>query len=560
VSKILELIRQGRRDELWQMCCGFLDLSLEQFMSIQKRLMLEQIEMLKNCELGRKVMRGAMPETVEEFREQVPLTTYSDYCPELSERREDILPATPGRWVRTSGRSGEYSAKWMPWSEDFCREFESVSTAAFLLAFCRGRGDMSQVKEHMKVLFTLGPPTYGSGAIGAVAQEAIGFDFLPSDITEEMPFEERIRKGFAEALHQGIDVFGGLPSILVAVGEQFKQRSGQMSIRPLLSHPLALLRLIKGLIKSKLARRPMLPRDIWKVKGIVGGGTDAAIFKAKIQELWGKYPLEAYAGTEGGIYAIQTWDYGGMIFIPTLNFLEFIPEDEHFKWQLDHSYQPKTVLLDEVKAGEVYELVVTNLHGAIMTRFRIGDLIRVISLRNENLNIGLPQIMFERRADELIDIGGFVRLTERIVWQAIENTSIPYTDWTARKDTVDGKPVIRLYIELKDNYIASEKGVATAVYNELLKLDREYNCNFYECFGSPEAVLGIKPVEVTFLRQGAFSRYIAQRQAEGAPLGHLKMVHMNPSDQALASLEAKPEPMPEVVVAVEVKAEAVTRQ
>jgi len=41
--------------------------------------------LLKGCELGRKVMRGAMPETVEEFREQVPLTIYGDYLPELSE-------------------------------------------------------------------------------------------------------------------------------------------------------------------------------------------------------------------------------------------------------------------------------------------------------------------------------------------------------------------------------------------------------------------------------------------------------------------------------------------
>jgi hypothetical protein len=560
VSKIRELIRQGRRDELWQMCCGFLDLRLEQFMSIQKRLLLEQIGLLKNSEMGRKVMRGALPETVEEFREQVPLTTYADYCPELVEQRENVLPAKTARWVRTSGKSGEYSAKWVPWSEDFCREFESVTTAAFLLAFCRGRGDMSQVKEHMKVLFTLGPAEYGSGAIAAVAKEAIGFDFLPSDISEEVPFQERIRKGFAEALYQGIDVFGGLPSVLVAVGEQFKQRSGQINIRPILSHPIALLRLMKGLARSKLSRRPMSPKDIWNIKGIVGGGTDTGIFKAKVLELWGKYPLEAYAGTEGGIYAIQTWDYEGMVFVPTPNFFEFIPEDEHLKWQLDHTYQPKTVLLDEVKAGEVYEVVITNLHGSMLTRFRIGDLVRVISLKNEKLNIGLPQIVFERRADELIDITGFGKLTEKIVWQAIENTNIPYVDWTARKEVINDKPVLHLYVELKDNYIATKKGVATAVYNELLKLDDKYNYNIYRAYGNPEVVLGIKPIEVTFLPQGAFSIYIAKRQAEGAPLGHLKPVHINPSDKVLESLSAKPERVREAEVVYEVKAEAVTKQ
>ena len=85
MSKIRELLQQQRHEELWQMCCGFIDLSLEQFMTIQKQLLMEQIELLKRCELGRKVMRGAMPESVDEFREQVPLTTYADYCPELLE-------------------------------------------------------------------------------------------------------------------------------------------------------------------------------------------------------------------------------------------------------------------------------------------------------------------------------------------------------------------------------------------------------------------------------------------------------------------------------------------
>ncbi len=87
----VELLRQGRKEELWQMHCGFLDLSTEQFMTIQRRLLLEQIELLKRCELGNGVMRGAKPSTVEEFREQVPLTTYQDYCPELLEKREELV-------------------------------------------------------------------------------------------------------------------------------------------------------------------------------------------------------------------------------------------------------------------------------------------------------------------------------------------------------------------------------------------------------------------------------------------------------------------------------------
>ena len=115
----LELLRQGQKEELWQMCCGFLNLSLQQFMDIQKRLLLEQIELLRNSEMGRRMLGGAMPDTVEEFRQQVPFTTYSDYLPELVQKREEVLPTKPAMWVHTVGRIGEYNFKWAPLSARF---------------------------------------------------------------------------------------------------------------------------------------------------------------------------------------------------------------------------------------------------------------------------------------------------------------------------------------------------------------------------------------------------------------------------------------------------------
>ena len=64
----IELVRQGKKKELWLTCCSLIDLSPGQFMGIQKRLLLEQIELLKKSRIGTKVMRGARPDTVEEFR------------------------------------------------------------------------------------------------------------------------------------------------------------------------------------------------------------------------------------------------------------------------------------------------------------------------------------------------------------------------------------------------------------------------------------------------------------------------------------------------------------
>ena len=537
----IDLLREGKKEELWQMCCGFIDLSLEQFMAIQKRLLLEEIELLKNSELGRRVMRGAMPETVEEFREQVPLTTYSDYLPELVEKKEDVLPTKPAIWVRTVGRVGEYNFKWVPLSERFLYEFERVTGGVGLLASCDPQGDFL-AKEHLKTLGTMASRDYGSGIVAYLMQQSLDFDLLPHNAAE-MTFQEKMEAGFEEALSEGLDAFGGLPSILVYVGEMFKQGIINVDARFLLSHPKASARFIKGLIKSKLARRPLLPKDLWSVKVVVGGGVDSAIFRERVEELWGKQPLEIYGATEGGVYATQTWDHEGMTFIPNLNFFEFIPERESFKWQLDHSYQPKTILLDEVKAGEKYEIVITNFHGGALVRYRVGDLIEITSLRNEKLGIDIPQMVFHSRADDLVDIASLGRLTERVIEEAVENAGIAYVDWVARKELIDDKPALHFYLELRDGYIASKESLATAIFEQFKKLDRKYRCNFYRLIGDMETVLGLKPVEVTLLPRNAFSNYISQRWSEGAAVSNLKPPHVNPSDEVLSSLRA-----PEVVV------------
>jgi hypothetical protein len=157
MPRAVELWQQGRSEELWQMCCGYLDLSLEQFMHIQRRLLSEQLNLLNRSTLGRKIMRGDRPRTVEEFREAAPLTTYADYCPELSEKREAPLPAPPAYWAHTSGRSGDYPSKWVPITRAFAEELSTIMYGVGLLSSCKGRGDTSQMNERPKIVYTVAP-------------------------------------------------------------------------------------------------------------------------------------------------------------------------------------------------------------------------------------------------------------------------------------------------------------------------------------------------------------------------------------------------------------------
>jgi hypothetical protein len=501
--------------------------------------------LLNRCTLGKKLMNESRPETVEEFRQRVPLTSYADYCPELLEKREDVLPAKPALWTHTSGRSGEYPCKWVPITPAYAHEMSLLMCGIGILSSSREWGEASSFPECPRIVYTVAPRPYISGTMASMLQEQTPTDYLPSlELAEVLSFEQRTMLGFRQALSRGMDYFFGLSLVLATVGDKFSRSSSKVNVRPFLSQPRVLIRLVKGLIKSRLARRPMLPKDLWSVKGIMSSGLDSWVYRDKIKELWGKYPLDIYSSTEGGFIATQTWDGDGMTFIPNLNFLEFIPEEEHFKWRLDHSYKPKTVLLDEVKAGENYEVVITNFHGGALVRYRIGDMVRITSLRNDKLGIDIPQMVFERRADDLLDFV-FVRLTEKTLWQAIENTGIAYEDWTAYKEP--GEPVLNLFIELKDGYQGSDADITHAIYQQILESDSDKD--IASLIRDDFADMINFRVRATLLPRGTFANYTSRRQAEGADLAHLKPPHINPSDKVLSLLLAKPE-------AVEVKAEA----
>lgn len=532
------------------MACGFIDLSIDEVMEVQRRLLMEQIDLMKRCELGRKIMRGAEPKSMEEFREMIPLTTYNDYCPYLIERQEDVLPEKPAQWQHTSGLSGEKGFKWVPITQRQLDELSNVVMAYLIFTTCRWKGDIN-FKEHEKLLYGVAPPPYTTGSLARVMVDL--FDFLPPiDEAETMPFEERIQKGFKLALSEGLDYFFGLPSILVAVADKLNGSVGLKDVPGLLSKPGLAMRLSKAFVKAKLARRPMLPKDIWDIKGIAAAGTDGAIYRERIKEMWGKYPLDIYGSTEASLIAIQTWDFKDMTFLPFSNFMEFIPEEECLRSKADPTYRPRTFLMNELKPGQAYEVVSTSFRGGAFMRYRVGDMIRITALRNNQLNIDIPQMKFECRVDGLIDLAGFTRLTEKTLWQALENTGLPYRDWMARKEATD-TPVLHFYIELKQlagggngfgnghgnghgngngnghgNGHGTSDHIARAIHDQLRKLDTSY-CDL-------EDMTGLLPIKVTVLPEGTFQGYIDRQRNAGADLAHLKPPHLNASDKIIDTL------------------------
>ena len=518
-----------KKKEIWNKYCGFLDLSLAEYMHIQRTRLMEQVQFLGNSKIGKHLFGSSLPRSVEEFRNNVPFTNYEVYAPFLLEKREDVLPPGEYRWAYTSGRTSLSGHKWVPLSSRTYDFLGNAVTGGMLLASSKFRGDVN-LEDNDKILFTTAPQPFISGFLSRSAEQQTNIQFLPSlNEGEKMSFEERINTGFEMATELGLDYFFGLSSVLAKVGEMYERgKKSKLSSKYL--KPKILSRMLKGLIKSKIENRHILPKDIWDVKGIITTGTDTRVYREKVERYWGKKPLEGHICTEGGAMATMAWTYYGLNFYPESNFLEFIPYEEYLKNKLDRNYQPHTLLADEVRHG-LYELVFTNLMGGVFTRYRIGDLFEVIDLSDREAGINLPQFRLYSRTDDIIDIGAIARITEVQIAQSLEYTQLRYVDWVARKEENDEETFLHIYLELKENGAISEEDLSRVLREGLIKNVPE--------FPDLEELLGCGHLKITKLVSDSFAYYKDFQLKVGADLAHLKPPHIQPSDAIMNVLLEK---------------------
>jgi len=530
MTTALELLRQGRRDEFWQRYCGFFDLTVEEFTSIQERLLTEQLHLLAASELGRKIVGGDVPLTPAEFRRVAPITTYKDYVPFLAEQREDVLPVKPVCWMRTSGRTGEYRGKWVPVSSQFYAQMSRALVTTLTLAGARFKGEII-LEENGRLLYAAAPPPYITGTMMRASSLEFPFEPVPPIAeAEKMTFQERIEQGFMRSMGSGIDYFVGVASVLLRIGEAFSHGAGQMALSPALLRPATIYRVGKAFVSSKLAGRPMLPKDIWRPKGIVASGMDVQVYRKRIKDLWGRDPLEAYACTEVGAIAYQSWGEkrNRLTLVPDSAFWEFMPVAEYRQWQQNPTCQPKTLLLNEIKPGQ-YVLVLTSFSGGAFIRYVVGDLLRVAAMSDEEMGIKLPQFLVESRADDVIDLASMAVLTERSIWEAFGHLEVGSLEWTARKEYGGNRdnPTLHLYVEGKG--IEAER-LTKDLHAALVATDESY--------AGYDAILQNNPIRITMLTPGTFQGYMEEKQAADADLGQLKPPRMQPPPGVVERLMA----------------------
>ena len=537
-----EKLHAYSKDEIWEEYCGFLTLTTEEFMDIQKRLLLEQMETWSSSPLGQSILKGKKPTTIEEFRAMVPLTGYEDYAPTLLSKMTKSLPGEPVLWIKTTWEGGVHPTKIAPYTKGMLDTFKHNLISCMILSTSRKKGEFDiSVTDHM--LYALAPLPYLTGLLPLLFKDEIDVEFLPSvKDAAAMTFAERNVQGFKLGLKKGIEYFFGLGSVLYYVSQSLTSMKLSSSRRKTLREkllsisPAMLFRFMMAKKRCHKENRELMPKDLFQLKGFICAGTDNRCYKADLEQLWGIAPMEIFAGTEPTCIGCETWSREGVYFFPDACFYEFIPEDEMNRNIADPSYQPRTVLWNEVIPGGIYELVITVFKGGAFARYRVGDVFQCTGIGSKIENNTIPRFQYIDRVPQIIDIAGFTRITEKSINQAIELSRLPIETWTAKKEySENNRPYLHLYVELQRDHLFNS-AVSIRILQDQLGIYFRYLDQDYEDL---KKILGIDPLRITMLKCGTFATYekkfgarIRKINPDGCDINALLMCHHSDKTEA----------------------------
>ncbi|XP_061765662.1 GH3 domain-containing protein isoform X1 [Nerophis ophidion] len=207
-----------------------------------------------------------------------------------------------------------------------------------------------------------------------------------------------------------------------------------------------------------------------------------------------------YAATEG-LIGVNLWPEDPRrryLLCPRSMFCEFLPESS-----LEEE-TPPTLLMEEVKEGQNYELVITNAAG--LYRYRIGDIVKVAGFHNK-----CPIVEFQYRRGQMLNVRG-EKVSEALFLNALKKA---VTQWPGAQlvdyccaesgilgDSTGGSdPHYQVFIELK--------GVRNLTEEQRYKLDvcLQQNSAVYRSYRIKGS---IGPMRVQLVAPGAFNELCKQ--------------------------------------------------
>jgi hypothetical protein len=519
---------------LWDKYCKFYEKDFQEQLEFNRKRLELYFSAWKKTDLAKKLCQVSL-----EQHKVVPVTTYKDY-PMLSEfgrritNQSQKAPRKQGEsfrsyydrvglkigsslnsfmiepyfiCARTTGTTGEH--KWIANSETFWKNFSQASMATAVIACSDSWGETSlnHGDKSLNLNATI-PFISGWGAWASKDELSL---VPPIEIADNLRDMKEKFSLILKIIQKGekISVAGGIGSIFYMICKYFqepedfyKEYYNSMDIG------LKKILLYLKILTSKLGQKEKKSiTEIIPLKGVLIAGVEGRLYLDFFKNEFNLSPLHIYGSTEAGPLMRGDPDRKEDL-IPELrtSYLEFQTEDGDVKE------------LDEVKKGEVYELVVTPF-GSLIYRYNMEDLLRVIDFRDD----GMPIFTFESRKKTVIEIYCHYKITPNIIVQALSKAGLRASDkWAVAKPL---KPKEHLHFLMEKAWPYSEVEAENVIFNSLLETYRTIPHSGYVLtdyithykIKDPSEV-----VKVEYLKPGAFTRYQIKKAKEGAPMGQYK--------------------------------------
>ena len=374
-------------------------LPLEQLAEISMQHLRDHrtLEKASKSSLYRKTWRvaGIDPEAVETYEDftKIPFITGRELRTAINEgpMEEALCSDAVLHWFMSTGTTG--TPKWIPYGEKDVELFMEIREREY---------DLLPIPEGVKGLAITAPSPFVENAL-------TGFNTIHGMLTHtqvggaafsvtEVEQEDAINF----ALSMKPKVLAGYPSFAARFAEIIEEKAPAAAQRE-----FSKKKSLRNLAAFLLTRvRKIQPKDLSRFKWGLFGGEPLDPYREVLERVYGFEAYEMYNFTEFMPPVIECHVHDGMHLWVDVCLPEIIPQPELDKESEDNAYSPRAIPLWKAEEGMRGEYVLTTFGEVLpLVRYRLTDLIEVVSTRPCRCGITHPRIKVLRRSDTSICLG-----------------------------------------------------------------------------------------------------------------------------------------------------------
>lgn len=231
-----------------------------------------------------------------------------------------------------------------------------------------------------------------------------------------------------------------------------------------------------------------------------------APFETKMRKYCGEdiaFSYSMYAASEATIACAFIPENKDYTLLYDSGFYEFIPTEG----------DSKPLLMNELKVGKTYEIIITNYAG--LYRYRINDVIRLVGYDKD-----VPLLQFAYRKNQVTDIGGThltVETLALIIKKIEEETKVNVLDYSIYTNINIDPCRYEVFIEFDDK-IPKKIDLSEIFDKEISELNENYNLEYRS------VSLGKTVVHV--VKSGTYEKFRENKIKKGASVNQIKTVRL----------------------------------